>query len=616
MKTCCAVRLPRRGWMLFTPLLLLACASAPAPVAAPPEVAWSGTVEVKETLRFPRGTHLTLAPGTVVRFSPADADGDGWGDVSLILEGGELTARGTPEAPILFTSANPLPQPGSWGELRLDFSRLELTHTAIEGSTRGLHLHFTRGSVADSVLRDNVDGTRLGECRVAFTRCLFTRQASKGFNARASTNTVEASWFRGNRYGVFLFEGDEGSRLAGNRFTDNATPFRLGDFYNGTVDASGNEWDRPPTDFRSEGSEDARLVAEPAPAGDVGPRGWPVLQTAWTRKTEGFADADPAVDDLGVFSADWSGNLSRLGFLAGDALSAARLGDTVDAGPALGRAGGRWLLAVSSWDRALTLLDAATLAELDRFVEAPSPADDHRQAAPVFDGTRLYAASWAGRVRAFDVSAGKLAPLWTFEAHGPCRAPPLVVDGPGGRLVLVPCEDKTLYALDAATGRMVWTFAAEGPLVSGLAQREGVVYAGDRSGTLTALSAATGKPLWRANHAAPLWHAPPQVFGSLVLQADDAGLLVARDAVNGVERWRVQLSGPVRSRPALVSQDLAAVADLSGTLTLVRAADGFVWDRLGLGGPLHASPAVLGERLFLGGRDGAFRAVDVRHAGN
>jgi outer membrane protein assembly factor BamB len=594
-------------------LLLAGCAATQHAVApnvaeaAPPDVIWSGTVELRESLHLPRGTRLIVEPGTTVRFANVDKDGDGWGDVSLLIEGGELVARGRPDAPILFTSEAPPATPGSWGEIRIDFGRVDLSHAIVEGSTRGLHIHFSSGSLADSIFRDNVDGTRIGESKIAVSRCLFANQSGKGFNSRASTNRVEGNWFRGNRNGVFLFEGDEASTFAGNRFTRNDTPFRLGDFYEGTVDASGNEWDREPSDFRAEGNDTAKLVATPGPVGQAGPGAWPLLKTVWSLKMEGFVDADPVADESGIYAADWGGRLVRLGFLDGRVLAQTRLGDVIDAGLCFYSANGKNRLAVMCWDRTVSLLDAETLAVLDRFEEEKSPSDDHRQAAPVYDGGRLYVGTWAGKMRAFDVSGDRLQPLWTFAAERGFRAPPLVL---GGKL-LAPCEDGKLYALDATSGKPVWTFDAGAPLVSALAVTGKTLFAGDRAGILHALDVRTGKPLWAAQPGAPLWHAPPLVWQSSVIQADDAGNLAAYNATDGKVLWKTKLHGPVRSRPTPVGQDFLAVAGLDGSVSLVRASDGSLSDRVKLEGALHTTPAVQGNRLYLGGRDGVFYALDI-----
>ena len=52
----------------------------------------------------------------------------------------------------------------------------------------------------------DVDGTRFGESRVEVAGCLFADHAGKAYNARLCRAEVRASLFRGNRYGVFLFD--------------------------------------------------------------------------------------------------------------------------------------------------------------------------------------------------------------------------------------------------------------------------------------------------------------------------------------------------------------------------------------------------------------------------
>ena len=475
---------------------------------------------------------------------------------------------------------------------------------------------FFLGDLADSIFRDNVDGTRIGESKIAVSRCLFASQSGKGFNSRASTNRVEGNWFRGNRNGVFLFEGDEASTFTGNLFTANDTPFRLGDFYEGTVNASGNEWDRPPTDFRPEGAANANLVWDEAPVPEAGPAGWPLLAPIWeTAATGGFVDAGPAAGDFGVWAASWSGEVRRAGHLDGATLASVKLADVVDASPALGRIGGRELLAVASWDRKLTLLDGETLAILDRFEEAVSPADDHRQSAPVFSGGHLFAATWAGRVRGFDVGGGKLSPAWEFTAGGPFRAP-LAVTGEGPEaLLLAPCEDGTLYALSAADGRAVWRFEAGAPLLASAAAAGGRVYVPTKTGRLHALRASDGEKIWEAPLCGPAWYADPLVLDGRVFQGDDGGCFTAFDGTTGAMLWRAQLDGGIRARPAPVD-DCLAVVTAAGSLYLLDGRDGFTRDRLAYPEPLLSSPAALGAFLFFGGRDGKLHAVDVRTAGS
>jgi serine/threonine protein kinase len=58
-------------------------------------------------VRIQSGATLTIAPGTVVRGER--------GSVIVVEPGGRLVADGRPDAPVVFTSAQPVPAPGDWG---------------------------------------------------------------------------------------------------------------------------------------------------------------------------------------------------------------------------------------------------------------------------------------------------------------------------------------------------------------------------------------------------------------------------------------------------------------------------------------------------------------------
>ncbi|TAL16888.1 hypothetical protein EPN96_07710 [bacterium] len=588
---------------------LAGCASLPAQKGGDNrELNWSGEIRLDKTLKLSRGTSLTIAPGTVIRLGWADEDGDGLGDTSIHLEGGKLTSLGTPEAPILFTSGQAPAQAGKWGELRVDFGSVELKYTVIEGSTRGLHLHFCSGLVEDSILRQNHDGTRIGESTMVFRRCLFSGQEGKGFNSRASRNLVENCLFRGNKRGIFLFEGDEGSVFRDNVFTGNEIPFRLGDFYEGELKLAPNRWDDPTDQYRPEGST-ARVEFVNAPVTGAGPENWPLLWVKWKVPMEGYADALTA-DESGVYAVSFGGELKRLALFDGSLLASAKLLDTLDSPPAPGRVNNKPYLAVQCWNRGIYLLDGETLKELDSFVETSSPADDHRQSSPLIAGGKLFAATWAGKVRGFAITGGGLENLWEFAAGGPFRGD-LALTARGE--LLAPSGDGSLYALGMDDGAKKWEYKARAPLLSGAEIFEEKVFIADKGGVLHSLG-ENGKLLWKSALSGPAWYARPLLAEGVLYQGDDDGGLSAFDPASGSLLYRVRLEGGIRSRPALAGGTLA-VATAKGFLYLLRAADGFILDRLEIGESSLASPAVLGKLLFAGSRPGMIFGLNIESAG-
>jgi outer membrane protein assembly factor BamB len=176
-------------------------------------------------------------------------------------------------------------------------------------------------------------------------------------------------------------------------------------------------------------------------------------------------------------------------------------------------------------------------------------------AAPNGDlrGTR---ASRGSTLRAANVA--RLRRAWSFRFTGRAgfsgiaAATPLVS---GGR-VYVQDLNSDVYALDAATGKLLWRHrygrASGGP--NGLALAGGVLYGNTDTSTF-ALTAQTGSERWRTRLTVrrnPITIAPAVagglVFTSTTGQAPGGrGVLVALDAGNGRVRWRFDtIAGPWR----------------------------------------------------------------------
>ena len=81
--------------------------------------------------------------------------------------------------------------------------------------------------------------------------------------------------------------------------------------------------------------------------------------------------------------------------------------------------------------------------------------------------------------------------------RGPIISSPTVVNG----VVYVGSDDKSVYAFDAGTGALVWSFAMSGMVRSSPAVANGVVYAASQNGTVYALRAGTGRSFGRGPSA-------------------------------------------------------------------------------------------------------------------
>lgn len=100
----------------------------------------------------------------------------------------------------------------------------------------------------------------------------------------------------------------------------------------------------------------------------------------------------------------------------------------------------------------------------------------------------------------------------------------------------------------------------------------GRLFAADRKGRVVALDAGTGKRLWSTATDAALASGPGVGEGLVVLGSSD-GEVIALDADSGAVRWRVEVSSEVLSVPR-VDLDKVIVQTADGTIAALDAADG------------------------------------------
>lgn len=98
-------------------------------------------------------------------------------------------------------------------------------------------------------------------------------------------------------------------------------------------------------------------------------------------------------------------------------------------------------------------------------------------APTVVDG-RLYTGSAAGTVYALDARSGCVH--WTFEAQGPVRTPVRAVRRAQGYALLFGDQNGTFYAVDSRDGKLIWKRRVEDHestrLTGGAVERDGVVF--------------------------------------------------------------------------------------------------------------------------------------------
>ncbi len=124
------------------------------------------------------------------------------------------------------------------------------------------------------------------------------------------------------------------------------------------------------------------------------------------------------------------------------------------------------------------------------------------QSPAVVDGV-LYAGTGAGEVLAFNTTTGDI--IWTFTADGGILSSPTIENG----VLYIGANDNNVYAINATTGDQLWAYQTNERIYSSPAVSNGIVVVGSNNGILYALDAHTGSQVWNystsysANNEAP-----------------------------------------------------------------------------------------------------------------
>ena len=146
-------------------------------------------------------------------------------------------------------------------------------------------------------------------------------------------------------------------------------------------------------------------------------------------------------------------------------------------------------------------------------------------ASPALEGKRAYYGTFNNEVLGVDLAARRV--VWRYEhpeRQFPFYSSAAVAEG----RVVLGGRDKMVHAIDARTGKPLWTFTTRARVDSSPAIAGGRVYIGSNDGRFYVLDLATGAKLWEFNAGAPLSASPAISDGYVVIGAQDGRLYAFR----------------------------------------------------------------------------------------
>ena len=203
-------------------------------------------------------------------------------------------------------------------------------------------------------------------------------------------------------------------------------------------------------------------------------------------------------------------------------------------------------------------------------------------AAGVAAGGWAYARSGSGRRPAANQQL-----LWASKTGGPVSSGAALADG----ILYVGSDDGKVHAFEAASGRPVRTFSTSGAVSGGVAVAGGTLFVGSADHEVHAFRIGTGGKAWAYRTGGPVNCTPTIADGTVYIGSDD-GYVYAIDADTGRLAWRYRTGGPVRSQPQLGSQlysDHVFVGSDDGYLYAIGTDGKFQW-RFATSGPVTAGP--------------------------
>jgi outer membrane protein assembly factor BamB len=280
-----------------------------------------------------------------------------------------------------------------------------------------------------------------------------------------------------------------------------------------------------------------------------GSRRWAVLLRGALTST--------AIDDRFVFVGSTSGEIVALDRATGTIEWRIEVGGQVLGAPALTDAG----LVVASTTGKVELVDSA-----DGHVIWAAEGVGRVARSPALSRDRVIVPVEPGELVALDIRSG--AELWrsTVAAHGGVGTPAVDTDVVIAATGLdgAPTADRTIVALDLASGRVAWRWASPSGQVytPALAGDRGFVVSED--GFVIALDLTSGRPAWQRSLDGPVEAVPTIVGGSVIVAANDASLVSLR-ASDGAQEWQIRNAGV--PYVAIVACGVVLVPTNLGTLT-------------------------------------------------
>jgi len=225
----------------------------------------------------------------------------------------------------------------------------------------------------------------------------------------------------------------------------------------------------------------------------------------WSYKTGGEIKSSPVIVGDRVLIGSYDGYLYCFQVRDGRTLWRFRTENYVHGTPAVVD-GVAWFAGCDEIFHGIRIADGKEVVSM--------PAGGNTAASAAFDGQTAYFGNFNNEVVALDLKTRRRKWLYTHPTRQfPFYSSPAIA---GGRVVLGG-RDKMVHAIDAQTGKAIWTFTTRARVESSPVIAGERVYVGSNDGRLYVLDLAKGAKLWEYNSGGAISASPALAAGRVVV---------------------------------------------------------------------------------------------------
>jgi outer membrane protein assembly factor BamB len=245
------------------------------------------------------------------------------------------------------------------------------------------------------------------------------------------------------------------------------------------------------------------------------------------------------------------------------------------------------------WNPYETVLSVGNVGGLGTKWSSPHSA----VSSPAVANGIVYIGANDGNLYALNATTG--AVLWSFQTEGgPVVSAPAFANG---MVYVGSINNNEMFALNATTGVKIWSYTTGDLVVSSPAVANGVVYFGSEDGNVYAVNGTTGALVWSYKTGAYINGSAAVANGVVYIGSNDYNVY-ALNATTGAKLWSYYAGDTLKYAPAVANGVVYIGTTFTGQLYALNATTGTkMWSYTT--GAIESTPAVANGIVYIGNLD-------------